>query len=204
MEPELERDVSPESVLRSKNSKFSKEGSSKGRLDLLPCVVQLTRVKEKEGKLIGHSVQEKQIPRGGSGSPRLASPTSDQKSPPFRTEPSKSEISKHGKVSRDKNMHSLVEVIDKDAKIKSKKHGKSEIGFDSGISVDIDRLAARKRRFEDSGKTERQKRTSEEDLVRPGLHKIWNSTKDTDLDKNLLIKGVHKKEHHKDKCVRMI
>ncbi|XP_059188315.1 msx2-interacting protein isoform X2 [Centropristis striata] len=203
-EPELERDVSPESVLRSKNSKIPKEGSSKGRLDLLPCVVQLTRVKEKEGKLIGQSIQEKQVPRGGSDSPRLASPSAEQRSPPFRSEPSKSEISKHGKVPRDKNMHSLVEVIDKDAKIKSKKHGKSEMGFDSGISVDIDRLAARKRRFEDSGKTDRQKRMSEDDLVRSGLHKLWNNAKEADLDKTLLIKGVHKKEHHKDKCVRMV
>ncbi|XP_078110625.1 msx2-interacting protein isoform X1 [Sander vitreus] len=207
-EPELDQDVSPESILRSKNSKIPKEGLSKGRLDLMPCVVQLTRVKEKEGKLIGQSVQEKQIPRGGSDSPRLVSPSADQRSPPFRSEPSKSDISKHGKVPRDKNMHSFVEVIDKvidkDAKIKSKKHGKSEMGFDSGISVDIDRLAARKRRFEDSGKTDRHKRTSEEDLVRPGLHKLWNNAKETDLDKNLLIKGMHKKEHHKDKCVRMV
>ncbi|XP_037627944.1 msx2-interacting protein isoform X3 [Sebastes umbrosus] len=203
-EPELERDVSPESVLRSENSKIQKEGSSKRRLDLLPCVVQLTRVKEKEGKVIGQSVQEKQIPRGGSDSPRLASPSADQRSPPFRLELSKSDISKHGKVPRDKNMHSMVEVIDKDAKIKSKKHGKSEMGFDSGIAVDIDRLAARKRRFEDSGKTDRPKRTSEEDLVRPGLHKLWNNAKETDLDKSLLIKGMHKKEHHKDKCVRMV
>ncbi|XP_038579178.1 LOW QUALITY PROTEIN: msx2-interacting protein [Micropterus salmoides] len=198
-EPELERDVSPESVLRSK---IPKEGSSKGRLDLLPCVVQLTRVKEKEGKLIGHPVQEKQIPRTGSDSPRLASPSADQRSPLVRSESSKSDICKHGKVPRDKNMHSLVEVIDKDAKIKSKKHGKSEMGFDSCISIDIDRLAARKRRFEE--KTDRQKRTSEEDLVRPGLHKLWNSAKETDLDKNLLIKGMHRKEHHKDKCVRMV
>uniref|UniRef100_UPI0037E7DC0E msx2-interacting protein n=1 Tax=Semicossyphus pulcher TaxID=241346 RepID=UPI0037E7DC0E len=204
MEPELERDVSPESVLRSKNSKIGKEGSSKGRLDLLPCVVQLTRVKEKEGKLVGHSIQEKTIPRGGSDSPRLTSPSADQKSPPFHSDSSKMDVSKHGKLPRDKSMHSLVEVTEKDAKIKSKKHGKSEMGFDSGISVDVDRLAARKRRFEDSGKTDRQKRTSEEDLVRSGLHKLWNNTKDTDLDKNLLIKGIHKKEHHKDKCVRLV
>lgn len=200
-EPELERDVSPESVLRSKTSKIQKESSSKGRLDLLPCVVQLTRVKEKEGKLIGHAVQEKQIQRGGSDSPRLASPPADQRSPPFRTESSKSEIAKHGKVPRDKNAYSLVEATDKDGKIKPKKHGKSEVGFDSGISVDIDRLAARKRRFEDSGKADRQKRTSEEDLGRSGLYKLW---KETDLDKNLLIRGIHKKEHHKEKCVRMI
>nr|XP_046251915.1 msx2-interacting protein isoform X2 [Scatophagus argus] len=204
METEIVRDVSPESVLRSKASKISKEGSSKGRLDLLPCVVQLTRVKEKEGKLIGHSVQEKQIQRGGSDSPRLVSPSADQRSPPFRSESSKSDTSKHGKVPRDKNMHSLVEVIDKDSKIKPKKYGKSDMGFDSGISVDVDRLAARKRRFEDSGKTDRHKRTSEDEPVRPGLHKLWNNAKDTDLDKSLLIKGMHKKEHHKDKCVRMV
>ncbi|KAK2897905.1 msx2-interacting protein [Channa argus] len=203
-EPETERDISPESVLRSKNSKVLKESLSKGRLDLLPCVVQLTRVKEKEGKLIGHTVQEKQIQRGGSDSPRLASPSADQRSPPFRSEPPKGDIPKHGKVPRDKNMHSLVEVIDKDPKIKSKKHGKSEIGFDSGISVDINRLAARKRRFEDSGKTDRQKRTNEEDLGRLGIHKPWNNTKETDLNKNPLIKGMHKKEHHKDKGVRLV
>ncbi|XP_010794464.1 msx2-interacting protein isoform X2 [Notothenia coriiceps] len=203
-EPELEQDVGPESVLRSKNCKIPKEGSSKGRLDLLPCVVQLTRVKEKEGKLIGQSVQEKQIQRGGSDSPRLVSPSAEQRSPPFRLEPSKNDASKHGKVPRDKHMQSLIEVIDKDAKIKSKKHGKSEMGFDSGISVDIDRLAARKRRFEDSGKTDRQKRTIEEDLVRPGLHKLWSNAKETDFDKTLLIKGMHKKEHHMEKCVRMV
>ncbi|XP_053279813.1 msx2-interacting protein [Pleuronectes platessa] len=203
-EPELERDISPESVIRSKTSKIPKESLSKGRLDLLPCVVQLTRVKEKEGKLIGHAIQEKPIQRGGSDSPRLASPSADQRSPPFRPEPSKSDISKHGKVPRDKNMYSLVEVVDKDAKVKSKKVGKSEMGSDSGISVDIDRLAARKRRFEESGKTDRQKRTSEDELGRSGLQKLWNNTKETDFDKNLSIKGMHKKEHHKDKCMRMV
>lgn len=201
-ETELEKEVSPDSILRNKNSKISKEGTSKGRLDLLPCVVQLTRVKEKEGKLIGHSVQEKQNLRGGNDSPRIVSPSADQRSPPFRPETLKSDISKHGKVHREKN--SLIEFIDKDAKIKSKKHGKSEIGFDSSISVDIDRLAARKRRFEDSGKGDRLKRSNEEELLRHGLHKVWTSAKETDLDKNFLIKGMHKKEHHKDKCVRMM
>ncbi|XP_058498055.1 msx2-interacting protein [Solea solea] len=203
-EPETERDVSPESVLRSKASKIPKESSSKGRLDLLPCVVQLTRVKEKEGKLIGHAVQEKLNQRSGNDSPRLASPSADQRSPPFRSEPSKGDTSKHGKVPRDKIMHSLVEVIDKDPKIKSRKHGKSEMGSDNIISMDIDRLAARKRRFEDSGKTDRQKRTSDDDFGRPGYHKLWNNAKEPDLDKNLLIKGMLKKEHHKDKCIRVV
>nr|XP_040049217.1 msx2-interacting protein isoform X2 [Gasterosteus aculeatus aculeatus] len=202
-EPELEQVGSPESALRSKSIKIPKEASSKGRLDLLPCVVQLTRVKEKEGKLIG-PVQEKQIPRGGSDSPRLASPSADQRSPPFCSQPSKSDVAKHVNVPRDKSIHSLVQVIEKNAKMKSKKHGKTESGFDSCISVDIDRLAARKRRFEVSGKTDKQKRTSEEEVVKPGLHKLWNKAKETDLDKNLLVKGTHKKEHHKDKCVRML
>lgn len=200
-ETELETEVSPDAILRNKSSKTSKEITSKGRLDLLPCVVQLTRVKEKEGKLIGHSVQEKQNVRGGNDSPRIVLPSADQRSPPFRTETLKSDISKHGKVHRDKN--SLIEFADKDAKIKSKKHGKSEIGFDSSISVDIDRLAARKRRFEDSGKGDRLKRSNEEELVRRGLHKVWNSAKETDLDKNFLMKGMPSKDHQKDKSVRM-
>ncbi|XP_034027849.1 msx2-interacting protein isoform X2 [Thalassophryne amazonica] len=198
IETEIERDVSPDSALRNKNSKMHKEGSSKGRLDLLPCVVQLTRVREKEGKLIGHSLQEKRIPRSGSDSPRLVSPSTDRKSPPFRSETSKGDL-KHVKVPREKNTPSAMDVTD-DVKSKSKKHAKSELGFESGISVDIDRLAARKRRFEDSGKIDRQKRTSEEETGRSGLHKQWNNIKETDLDKSIL----HKMKHHNDKCIRIV
>lgn len=204
-EPELERDVIPDSALRSKTGKAQKEGSGKGRLDLLPCVVQLTRVKEKEGKLIGHAIQEKQRLRGGNDSPRLASPSTDQRSPPFRLEPSKGDITKHGKVPKDKSMASLVEVVDKDTKIKSKKHGKSEPGFDGAIAVDIDRLAARKRRFEDAfGKSDRLKRASEEEDGRLGLRKFPDGAKETESDKTLMLKGMHKKEHHKDKSERMV
>ncbi|MEQ2202546.1 hypothetical protein XENOCAPTIV_006056, partial [Xenoophorus captivus] len=200
IEPELEKDVSPESGLRSKTTKTSKESSSKARLDLLPCVVQLTRVKEKEGKLIGHAVPEKQTLRAGSDSPKLASPGADQRSPTFRSESSKGD--KHGKMS--KNIHSLIEVSGKDGKIKSKKHGKSEFGFDTNISLDVDRLAARKRRFEESGRPDRQRRSNEEDTGRAGLYKLWNNTKETGLEKVLLIRGVHKKEQHKDKSVRVV
>ncbi|KAM3871920.1 msx2-interacting protein [Diretmus argenteus] len=204
-EPDFERDMSPDSVLRSKNGKVQKEGSSKGRLDLLPCVVQLTRVKEKEGKLIGHTVPEKQRPRGLNDSPRLASPSTDQRSPPFRTEPPKGDTTKHGKVPREKTMASSVEVVEKDAKIKFKKHGKSELGFDGGIAVDIDRLAARKRRFEDTArKTDRQKRTSEEETGKPGLRKLWDNVKETEPEKNVVLKGLHKKEHRKDKSERIV
>uniref|UniRef100_A0A3Q2PGE5 Spen family transcriptional repressor n=1 Tax=Fundulus heteroclitus TaxID=8078 RepID=A0A3Q2PGE5_FUNHE len=202
IEPELEKDVSPESGLRSKISKTSKESSSKARLDLLPCVVQLTRVKEKEGKLIGHAVQEKQTLRAGSDSPKLASPGADQRSPSFRSESSKGD--KHGKIPREKSIHSLVEVAEKDGKIKPKKHGKSEFGFDNNISLDVDRLAARKRRFEESGRTDRQRRSNEEDTGKAGLYKLWNNAKETGLEKVLLIRGVHKKELHKDKSVCVV
>ncbi|XP_061552591.1 msx2-interacting protein isoform X2 [Phycodurus eques] len=190
-EPHPDRDISPESSLQSKNGKIQKDSSSRGKLDLLPCVVQLTRVKEKEGKLIAH---EKQIVRGGSDSPRLVlSPSADQRSPLFCTESSKG----NGNGPRDKNMHSLVEHIDIDVKLKSKKHGKSEIGFDSGVSIDLDRLAARKRRFED----DQQKRISEEDLGRSVLHKPWN--KDSNFHKNVFSKKMQKKEHNRDKSMRI-
>ncbi|RVE55668.1 hypothetical protein OJAV_G00234000 [Oryzias javanicus] len=180
-ESELEREVSPESVLRNKTKKIPKESSSKGRLDLLPCVVQLTRVKEKEGKLVGHSVQEKQIQRAGMDSLSLASPPAD------RSSPSKLDTSKHGRIPRGKNMHNSADVMEKEGKIKSKKYSKSEIGFERKISVDINRLAARKRRFEETGRTERQKRTGEEDYCRPRICKLWNSTQ---------------KEHSTEKCAQ--
>ncbi|XP_061760764.1 msx2-interacting protein isoform X1 [Nerophis ophidion] len=201
-EPELDRHINPDltqSTVQSKNSKIPKDGSIKAKLDLLPCVVQLTRVKEKEVKLISH---EKQVLRGGSDSPRLASPSADQRSPLFRTESTKGDLTKQAKTTRDKSMHSVVEHIDMDVKIKSKKHGKSEISFDSGISMDFDRLAARKRRFEDSGKNDRQKRISEDDLGTSVLLKPWNN-KDPEFEKNVFIKKMLKKEHNRDKSVRI-
>ncbi|XP_028307754.1 msx2-interacting protein isoform X2 [Gouania willdenowi] len=187
-EPEPEREGSPESVPKSKSCKILKENSSSRKLDLLPCVVQLTRVREKEGKLIAHACQDTQLLR--SVSPRLASPTNDQRSPPFCTDLAKIETLKHAKVPRDKNMLNLVEISEKEGKTKSKKHWKSEMAFDSGISVDIERLAARKRRFEDSGKIDRHKRNSEDDFSRSDLY----------LEKNLTM---HKKEQNKEKSFRM-
>ncbi|XP_077464568.1 msx2-interacting protein isoform X1 [Stigmatopora argus] len=193
--PGFDRDVSPECSLASKNGKTPKDSSSGSKLDLLPCVVQLTRVKENEGKLIGH---ENQVVRGGSDSPQLVSPSAGQRSPLYRTESLKGNL----KGPRDKSMHSSVEHIDMDAKNKSKKHGKSTFGFDSGVSMDFDRLAARKRRFEDSGKNDNQKRFSEEDLGRSVLQKPWNN-KDSDFHKNVFIKKIHKKEQNRDKSVQI-
>ncbi|XP_062316006.1 msx2-interacting protein [Osmerus eperlanus] len=208
-DPELERDVSPDSVLRSKAIKFlakEKDGAGKGQLDLPPCVVQLTRVKEKEGKLIGQTVQEKLRPKAETESPGLASPTTDPRSPLFRLEPQKPEVSKQGKVPKDKNMASLVEVVGLDVKIKAKKRGKSDL--DGSNSMEYDRLAARKRRFEESmGKTERLKRPSQDDEDgKLGLRKLVENTlaKETEGDKNLVLKGIHKKEYRKSKSDRLV
>ncbi|XP_013990827.2 msx2-interacting protein isoform X1 [Salmo salar] len=206
--PKLEREVSPDAGLRRKVSKFplkEKEGSGKGRLDLPPCVVQLTRVKEKEGKLLGHAVLEKQRVRGGNDSIRLASPSSDQKSPPFRIDPQKGDIVKHGKVPKDKSL----EVVDKDGKMKAKKRMKADPRYDGCNSVDVDRLAARKRRFEDSmGKTDQLKRESpeEEEGSRLGLRKTPDSAmaKENEGEKSPLRKVVHKMEHCKAKSERLV
>ncbi|XP_055748447.1 msx2-interacting protein-like isoform X2 [Salvelinus fontinalis] len=207
-DPELEREGSP--GLRSKVSKFppkEKEGSGKGQLDLPPCVVQLTRVKEKEGKSLGHAVLEKQ--KRGNDSIRLESPSSDQNSPPFHIKPQKGDIINNRKVPKDKNMARLVEVVENDVKMKAKIHMKAGPWFDGSNSVDVDRLAARKRRFEESMlKTDRLKRASqeEEECGRLGLRKPADSAmaEENEGDKSLLQKGVHKKEHCKAKSERLV
>uniref|UniRef100_A0A8C7ID56 Msx2-interacting protein n=1 Tax=Oncorhynchus kisutch TaxID=8019 RepID=A0A8C7ID56_ONCKI len=203
-DPELEREGSP--GLRTKVSKFppkEKEGSGKGQLDLPPCVVQLTRVKEKEGKSLGHAVLEKQ--KRGNDSIRLESPSSDQNSPPFHIKPQEGDIIKHRKVPKDKNMARLVEVVENDVKMKAKIHMKAGPGFDGSNSLDVDRLAARKRRFEESMlKTDRLKRASqeEEECGRLGLRKP--AEEENEGDKSLLQIGVHKKEHCKAKSERLV
>ncbi|XP_051914531.1 msx2-interacting protein isoform X2 [Hippocampus zosterae] len=190
VEPDSDRDMSPESALQTKAGKILKDSSSRGKLDLLPCVVQLTRVKEEEGKLITH---ENQISRTENDSPRLVSPPADQRSPLFRTESLKGNV----KGPRDKNMHRLVEHNDIEIKMKPKKLGKCEIGFESGVSIDFDRLAARKRRFEDSGHNDHQKRISEDDLGRTVLPKSWNNN-DSGFHKNVFIKKMQKREQNRN------
>ncbi|KAK0142753.1 Msx2-interacting protein [Merluccius polli] len=206
MEPGVERDVSPVAAFQSKNIKTQKEGSGKVKVDILPCVVQLTRVKEKEskeGRIIGHTAPEKRRPKGENESHRLASPSEEQRSPLCHTESSKGDAPKLGKVEK-KNLSSLVDVVDKDAKFKTKKHGKSEVGFDI-ISVDIDRLAARKRRFEDSvGKPNRQKRPAEKEDGRQELCLVGDGAQELIDEKSLVLKRIHKKEHSKDNCDRVV
>ncbi|KAM6977007.1 msx2-interacting protein [Aplochiton taeniatus] len=187
-------------------SKAPKEPSGKGRLDILPCVVQLTRVKEKEGKLIGHAAPEKQRSRCGNDASRLASLSADHKSPPSRLETTKGEMIKHGKGPKDKGMASLVEVVDKDVKIKSKKHFKAEPGHDASKALDAERLAARKRRFEEKSDWLKKTGQEEEEAASVGPCKPLESAsaRDTDGDKCLVSKWTYKKEHPKSKSEPLV
>ncbi|KAJ8257717.1 hypothetical protein GJAV_G00188930 [Gymnothorax javanicus] len=212
---EPDRDASPEAGLRMKGSKLpakEKDVSGKGRLDLPPCVVQLTRVKEKEGKLMDQNVMEKQRLRGENDcvrSPPLPPPIpAEQRVLCSRLELQKGELPKQAKVHKEKGLASQVEVVDKEGKIKPKKH-KTDPSFDGGSSsVDVERLAARKRRFGDAGgKIDRLKRGSqEEEEVRLGLKKLADGAipREVEGDRKVLRKEAHKREHRKAKPERLV
>ncbi|KAJ8265031.1 hypothetical protein COCON_G00141300 [Conger conger] len=214
-DPEPERDASPEAGPRMKGSKLpakEKDASGKGRLDLPPCVVQLTRVKEKEGKLLDQAVMEKQRLKGENDcvrSPPLPPPIpAEQRVLSSRLELQKGELIKQGKVLKEKGLASQVEVVDKEGKTKPKKH-KTEPTFDGGSSsVDVERLAARKRRFGDAGgKIDRLKRGSqEEEEARLGMKKLPDGAipKEVEGERKVLRKEAHKREHRKAKPERLV
>uniref|UniRef100_A0A9J8C4N3 Msx2-interacting protein n=1 Tax=Cyprinus carpio carpio TaxID=630221 RepID=A0A9J8C4N3_CYPCA len=208
---ELDRDTSPEAILtlRGKSSKSlikDKDYSGKGKLDLPPCVVQLTRVKEKEGKLIDSILIEKQKTKVGSDPVRSPNtpPSADHKSMPFRIETQARDFFKHGKHLKEKGLAGQVEVVDKEGKVKNKKYLKTDFAFDTSSSVDADRLAARKRRFEEtSGKADNLRKISqEEEEVR--LRRIIDESllKDIYYDKKMQRKEAYKRE--KMKLERMV
>ncbi|XP_073759410.1 msx2-interacting protein isoform X2 [Callorhinus ursinus] len=159
---ENEREQSPEKS-RSSNKlsreKADKEGVAKNRLELMPCVV-LTRVKEKEGKVIDHTSLEKLKARLDNDSAK--SSALDQKLQVCQPEPTKSDLSKlesvRMKVPKEKGLSSHIEVVDKEGRLKPRKHLKPEQTADGVSAVDLEKLEARKRRFADSNlKAERQK-----------------------------------------------
>ncbi|XP_027964101.1 msx2-interacting protein isoform X2 [Eumetopias jubatus] len=159
---ENEREQSPEKS-RSSNKlsreKADKEGVAKNRLELMPCVV-LTRVKEKEGKVIDHTSLEKLKARLDNDNAK--SSALDQKLQVCQTEPTKSDLSKlesvRMKVPKEKGLSSHIEVVDKEGRLKPRKHLKPEQTADGVSAVDLEKLEARKRRFADSNlKAERQK-----------------------------------------------
>ncbi|XP_056651709.1 msx2-interacting protein isoform X6 [Monodelphis domestica] len=160
---ENERDPSPEkwkSNSKQSKEKADKEGTAKNRLDLMPCVV-LTRVKEKEGKVIEQPYLEKLRTKLDNDS--VKSPFLDQK---FQL--SQADAAKSGdqtkvdivrpKVPKEKVPVSHPEVTaDKEGKLKPKKHLKDPT-TESVSAVDQDKLEARKRRFADVNlKPDRQK-----------------------------------------------
>ncbi|XP_027715594.1 msx2-interacting protein isoform X4 [Vombatus ursinus] len=159
---ENERDPSPEK-LKSNNKqskeKADKEGTAKSRLDLMPCVV-LTRVKEKEGKVIEQPFLEKLRTKLDNDS--VKSPFVDQRFHLFQADAAKSgDQTKvdiiRSKVPKEKVQVSHPEVTDKEGKLKPKKHIKDSAT--EGVSaVDQDKLEARKRRFAEVNlKPDRQK-----------------------------------------------
>ncbi|XP_059770123.1 msx2-interacting protein isoform X2 [Balaenoptera ricei] len=159
---ENEREQSPEKS-RSSNKlsreKADKEGVAKNRLELMPCVV-LTRVKEKEGKVIDHTPLEKL--KAKLDNDTVKSSALDQKLQVSQTEPAKSELSKlesvRMKAPKERGLSSHVEVVDKEGRPKPRKHLKPEQTVDGVSAVDLEKLEARKRRFADSSlKAERQK-----------------------------------------------
>ncbi|XP_051844426.1 msx2-interacting protein isoform X5 [Antechinus flavipes] len=159
---ENERDPSPEK-LKSNNKqskeKADKEGTAKNRLELMPCVV-LTRVKEKEGKVIEQPFLEKLRTKLDNDS--VKSTFLDQRLQPHQSDAAKSgDQAKldtvRSKVPKEKVQVSHAEVTDKEGKLKPKKHLKDSTT--EGVStVDQDKLEARKRRFADANlKPDRQK-----------------------------------------------
>ncbi|XP_063091636.1 msx2-interacting protein isoform X2 [Cavia porcellus] len=160
---ENEREQSPEKSSRSCNKlsreKADKEGIAKNRLELMPCVV-LTRVKEKEGKVIDHAPLEKLRARLDNDTSK--SSVLDQKLQVSQAEPAKLDLLKlesvRIKVPKEKALASHPEVGDKEVRPKPRKHLKPEQAADGLSAADLEKLEARKRRFADSSlKVERQK-----------------------------------------------
>uniref|UniRef100_G1PFE9 Msx2-interacting protein n=1 Tax=Myotis lucifugus TaxID=59463 RepID=G1PFE9_MYOLU len=159
---ENEREQSPEksrSFNKLSREKADKEGIAKNRLELMPCVV-LTRVKEKEGKVIDHTPLEKL--KAKLDNDTVKSSAIDQKLQVSHMEPAKSDLSKlesvRMKVPKEKALSSHIEVVDKEGRLKTRKHLKPEQSADGVSAVDLEKLEARKRRFADSNlKAERQK-----------------------------------------------
>lgn len=201
---EPDRDASPDTAQHNSGKTLAKEKESgKGRLDLPPCVVHLTRVKEKEGKFIDHAIVETQRLRAASdhvSSP--APPLADHKTMLHRIEIQSREVLKHGKMPKDKCLASQIEIVDKESKIKGRKYLKAEPVFEKSNS-DADRLAARKRRFEEeTTRANRLRRvTQDADEGRFGLKWLGNIhfSKGLEEDKKFTQLEIPKQESKIDK-----
>ncbi|XP_069467192.1 msx2-interacting protein isoform X2 [Ambystoma mexicanum] len=199
--------------------KIDKEGSSKNRLDLIPCVV-LTRVKEKEGKVDSPTLEKL---RGKYDSDSVRSPPLEQKIQLARIEPNKTDQSKtepvRTKISKEKVLSSHVEVVDKEGKVKAKKQLKTEQTIEVANPVDLEKLEARKRRFADANlKPDRQKldfkrSNQDEDDARllskkqsdgPGASREITILREVDLDRKPVRKEHPRREVKHIKSERLI
>uniref|UniRef100_A0A8C3NX90 Msx2-interacting protein n=1 Tax=Cyanoderma ruficeps TaxID=181631 RepID=A0A8C3NX90_9PASS len=220
---ENDREPSPEKLKgNSKQGKErgDKEGAAKNRLELMPCVV-LTRVKEKEGKVIDQPALEKL--RAKLDNDALKSPLLEQKTQTSQAEQAKSEQSKlepvRTKVQKEKALASHIEVVDKEGKMKPKKHLKTEQTSEGTNAVDLDKLEARKRRFADANpKPDRQKldvkrSSQDEEDARVVLKKQLDATassreapvlREGELERKPLRKEMLKRESKKLKLDRLI
>ncbi|XP_040843891.1 msx2-interacting protein [Ochotona curzoniae] len=217
---ENEREQSPgkpKSSNKLSREKTDKEAIAKNRLELMPYVV-LTRVKEKEGKVIEHSALEK--PKSKLDNDSLKSSALDQKLQASQTEPAKSDLSKlesaRIKVPKDKGLSSHVDVVDKESRVKVRKHLKPEQPADGVSATGLEKLEARRRRFADSGlKADRQKpevkKSSPDAEEARGLVKKQpdTSSKDVSLlregepERKTVRKDVLKRESKKIKLDRL-
>ncbi|XP_032087744.1 msx2-interacting protein isoform X3 [Thamnophis elegans] len=161
-DPENEREPSPEKPKGSgkqSRERAEREGAAKNRLDLMPCVV-LTRVREKEGKVLDQPQLEKL--RGKLESDPIKPPLPDQKMQISQVDQTKLEPLKldsiRTKVPKEKVLASHIEVVDKDGKLKPKKHLKADPSSEVAYPVDLEKLEARKRRFAEANlKSDKQK-----------------------------------------------
>ncbi|KAM8989966.1 msx2-interacting protein isoform 4-T6 [Ara ararauna] len=220
---ENEREPSPEKLKgNSKQNKErgDKEGTAKNRLELMPCVV-LTRVKEKEGKVIDQPALEKL--RAKLDNDTMKSPLLEQKTQTSQTEQTKSDQSKlepaRTKVQKEKALASHIEVVDKEGKLKPKKHLKAEQTSEGANAVDLDKLEARKRRFADANpkpdrqKLEAKRSSQDEEDARMVLKKQLDATassreatmlREGELERKPLRKEMLKRESKKLKLERLI
>ncbi|KAM9521190.1 msx2-interacting protein isoform 5-T5 [Guaruba guarouba] len=220
---ENEREPSPEKLKgNSKQSKErgDKEGTAKNRLELMPCVV-LTRVKEKEGKVIDQPALEKL--RAKLDNDTMKSPLLEQKTQTSQAEQTKSDQSKlepaRTKVQKEKALASHIEVVDKEGKLKPKKHLKAEQTSEGANAVDLDKLEARKRRFADANpkpdrqKLEAKRSSQDEEDARMVLKKQLDATassreatmlREGELERKPLRKEMLKRESKKLKLERLI
>ncbi|OXB77257.1 UNVERIFIED_CONTAM: hypothetical protein H355_002249, partial [Colinus virginianus] len=220
---ENEREPSPEKLKgSSKQSKErgDKEGTAKNRLELMPCVV-LTRVKEKEGKVIDQPTLEKL--RAKLDNDTMKSPLLEQKTQTSQAEQTKSDQSKlepvRTKVQKEKALASHIEVVDKEGKLKPKKHLKTEQTSEGANAVDLDKLEARKRRFADANlkldrqKLEAKRSSQDEDDARVALKKQLDAAassreatmlREGELERKPLRKELLKRESKKMRLERLI